>query len=110
MRILPALLVAAVALAPAARAHGFVEVIPEDEVSVLFNQPSVLRLAYETPRRANTRGTPRLMQLLNPGFDSVLKAYVDPNAKKTIGLPLGGVRLAGGETGRSSSFRATRER
>jgi hypothetical protein len=54
-------------------------------------------IIYETARRANKRETPRLMQLLNPGFDSVLKVYADPNAKKSLGLSLGGVRLAGGE-------------
>ena len=52
---------------------------------------------YETARRANRRGTVRLMQLLNPGFDSLVKVFADPNAKKTLGLSISGVRLAGGE-------------
>lgn len=52
---------------------------------------------YETARRANRRGSVRLMQLLNPGFDSLVKVFADPNAKKTLGLSISGVRLSGGE-------------
>ncbi|NME67039.1 hypothetical protein [Flammeovirga aprica] len=37
-----------------------------------------------------------LMQLLNPGFDHVVKVYKDPNAKQTGGLGVGGVKLTGG--------------
>jgi len=39
----------------------------------------------------------RLLQLLNPGFDSQIKVYQDPNAKKTMGVGVGGVNLIGGE-------------
>ncbi|WP_156152229.1 hypothetical protein [Flammeovirga sp. OC4] len=37
-----------------------------------------------------------LMQLLNPGFDHVVKVYKDPNAKETTGLGVGGIKVTGG--------------
>ncbi|AZQ61694.1 hypothetical protein EI427_05440 [Flammeovirga pectinis] len=37
-----------------------------------------------------------LMQLLNPGFDHVIKVYKDPNAKQTGGLDVGGIKVTGG--------------
>ncbi|MBB3698896.1 hypothetical protein KMW28_09010 [Flammeovirga yaeyamensis] len=37
-----------------------------------------------------------LMQLLNPGFDHVVKVYKDPNAKQTGGLGVAGVKVTGG--------------
>jgi len=54
-------------------------------------------IIFEPARRTNRAGTIRLMQLLNPGFDGRIKVFADPNARKTLGLSLGGVRLAGGE-------------
>ncbi|MFY0600044.1 MAG: hypothetical protein JXR03_10260 [Cyclobacteriaceae bacterium] len=38
-----------------------------------------------------------LMQLLNPGFDSKIKVYLDPNAKETGGIGVGGIKVTGGE-------------
>ena len=38
-----------------------------------------------------------MMQLLNPGFDSKIKVYVDPNAGESAGVGVGGVKLVGGE-------------
>lgn len=37
-----------------------------------------------------------LMQLLNPGFDSKIKVYLDPDAKETNGISLSGIQLSGG--------------
>src|SRR5690349_6396939 len=36
-----------------------------------------------------------MMQLLNPGFDSKIKVYADPNANQTGGLSMGGVQFTG---------------
>jgi hypothetical protein len=47
--------------------------------------------------RANKAGKLRLMQLLNPGFDTRVKVFADPNAQKTGGLAIGGIRVSGGE-------------
>lgn len=38
-----------------------------------------------------------MMQLLNPGFDSKIKVYLDPNAKETGGIGVGGIKVTGGE-------------
>ncbi|MFT6866930.1 MAG: hypothetical protein ACJA08_001768 [Cyclobacteriaceae bacterium] len=38
-----------------------------------------------------------MMQLLNPGFDSKIKVYLDPNAKETKGMSVGGIKVGGGE-------------
>lgn len=54
-------------------------------------------IIFETARRSTKKGTPRLMQLLNPGFDGGIKVFADPNAKKTMGLSIGGAKLLGGE-------------
>ena len=54
-------------------------------------------IIFETARRATRSGNARLMQLLNPGFDGEIKVFADPNAKKTMGLSIGGAKLLGGE-------------
>ncbi len=54
-------------------------------------------IIFETARRSTKKGTPRLMQLLNPGFDGGIKVFADPNARKTMGLSIGGAKLLGGE-------------
>lgn len=54
-------------------------------------------IIFETAMRANKAGRIRLMQLLNPGFDSRIKVFADPNAQKTGGLAIGGIRVSGGE-------------
>jgi hypothetical protein len=54
-------------------------------------------IIYETALSHNKEGKTRLLQLLNPGFDSKIKVYVDPNAQETMGLGLAGVKLTGGK-------------
>jgi hypothetical protein len=39
----------------------------------------------------------RLMQLVNPGFDSKIQVFDDPGGKETGGLNAGGVQLTGGK-------------
>jgi hypothetical protein len=48
---------------------------------------------YELAMLDKKKDKPRMMQLLNPGFDSKIKVYLDPNAKETKG----GMLLGGGE-------------
>lgn len=40
---------------------------------------------------------PRFMQLLNPGFDSQIRVFADPNANETGTLSMGGLAITGGE-------------
>jgi hypothetical protein len=54
-------------------------------------------LIFETALSHNKEGKTRLLQLLNPGFDSKIKVYVDPNAQETMGIGLAGVKLTGGK-------------
>lgn len=54
-------------------------------------------IIFETAQRANKAGKLRLMQLLNPGFDSKIKVFADPNANQTAGIGVGGVKITGGE-------------
>lgn len=54
-------------------------------------------IIFETAMRHNKSGKIRLMQLLNPGFDSKIKVFANPNAQKTSGLSVGGIRVTGGE-------------
>ena len=54
-------------------------------------------IIFETAMRSNKKGTLRLMQLLNPGFDSKIKVFADPNAMTSSTLAVKGVQLAGGE-------------
>jgi hypothetical protein len=51
---------------------------------------------FETALTAKKNETYRLMQLLNPGFDSKIKVFAEPS-KKTGGLNVGGLQLTGGE-------------
>lgn len=53
-------------------------------------------IVFETAMRHNKAGKLRLMQLLNPGFDSQIKVFADPNAKETMGVGIGGMKLTGG--------------
>ncbi len=56
---------------------------------------SMLDADYYIFRRVvDKKGKPRILQLLNPGFDSKMQAYADPRAKQT-----GGTKLTGGLTG-----------
>ena len=54
-------------------------------------------IIYEQALLPKKKDKYRLLQLVNPGFDSVLKVYNDPNANETGGLGLGGVKITGGE-------------
>ncbi len=54
-------------------------------------------IIFETAMRSNKAEKLRLMQLLNPGFDSRIKVFADPNAKETAGIGIAGVKLTGGE-------------
>lgn len=54
-------------------------------------------IIFETAQRANKSGSLRLMQLLNPGFDSKIKVYANPNATETTGIGIGGIKITGGE-------------
>jgi hypothetical protein len=53
-------------------------------------------LIFETALTAKKSDTYRLMQLLNPGFDTKIKVFAEPS-KKTGGLNVVGVQLTGGE-------------
>ena len=56
---------------------------------------SLLEADYFLYRRVvDKKGKPRILQLLNPGFESKMQVYVDPKAKET-----GGSKLTGGLTG-----------
>lgn len=54
-------------------------------------------IIFETAQRANKSGSLRLMQLLNPGFDSKIKVFANPNANQTTGIGVGGIKITGGE-------------
>jgi hypothetical protein len=54
-------------------------------------------IIFEQALRATKKDKPAMMQLLNPGFDHVVKVYADPNAKETGGLSVGGIALTGGK-------------
>jgi len=53
-------------------------------------------IIFETAMRHNKKSKLRLMQLLNPGFDTHIKVFADPNAKETTGVGIAGVKLTGG--------------
>jgi len=54
-------------------------------------------IIFEQALRATKKDKPAMMQLLNPGFDHVIKVYADPNANETNGLSIEGVSLTGGK-------------
>ena len=78
----------------AASSTGSIKQITKTDFSEIQEREYVI---FETALRNNKRAEPRLMQLLNPGFDSVIKVYTDPNAKETKGVGIGGIKLTGGE-------------
>ena len=56
---------------------------------------SILEADYYIYRRVvDKKGKPRILQLINPGFDEKMQVYIDPKAKQT-----GGAKLTGGLTG-----------
>jgi hypothetical protein len=53
-------------------------------------------IIFETAMRHNKNEKLRLMQLLNPGFDTHIKVFADPNPnRKTSGIGIAGVKLTG---------------
>ncbi len=54
-------------------------------------------LIFEQALINRKKDKPRLLQLLNPGFDSKIKVFVDPTATETAGVGIGGVKISGGE-------------
>ncbi|MEO9966583.1 MAG: hypothetical protein ABJF11_12375 [Reichenbachiella sp.] len=56
---------------------------------------SILNADYYIYRRVvDKKGKPRILQLINPGFENKMQVYIDPKAKET-----GGAKLTGGLTG-----------
>lgn len=53
-------------------------------------------IIFETALTAKKTDPYRLLQLINPGFDSKIKVFAEPN-KKSGGFNVGGVQLTGGE-------------
>lgn len=53
-------------------------------------------IVFEQALRATKKDKPAMMQLLNPGFDHVIKVYADPNANETGGLQSGDITITGG--------------
>lgn len=51
---------------------------------------------FETATTPAQKETKRILQLLNPGFDSKVKVFAEPGAK-TGGLSIGGLQVTGGE-------------
>lgn len=52
---------------------------------------------FEKALLPKKKDKPVMMQLLNPGFDSKIKVYLNPNAKETKGVSLGGIKVTGGD-------------
>lgn len=53
-------------------------------------------IIFETALAAAKSDKYRLLQLINPGFDSKIKVYAEPSAK-TGGFSMGGLQISGGE-------------
>ena len=53
-------------------------------------------VVFETAMTPKKTDTYRLLQLLNPGFDSKIKVFAEPSSK-TGGLNVGGIQVTGGE-------------
>lgn len=51
---------------------------------------------FEQALRATRKDKPAMMQLLNPGFDHVIKVYANPNANETGGLKINDIAVTGG--------------
>ena len=54
-------------------------------------------IIFEQAMRATKKDKPAMMQLLNPGFDHVIKVYADPNANETGGFQVNDVAITGGK-------------
>ena len=51
---------------------------------------------FETATTPGAKEKKRILQLLNPGFDTMIKVFAEPGAK-TAGLNIGGLQVTGGE-------------
>ena len=63
------------------------------DLNGIVNREWVIFETATTPAQKETR---RILQLLNPGFDSKIKVFAEPGAK-TGGLSIGGLQVTGGE-------------
>lgn len=54
-------------------------------------------IIYEQALLPKKKDKYRLLQLVNPGFDSRIKVYYNPTGNETSGVSLGDVQLSGGE-------------
>jgi hypothetical protein len=54
-------------------------------------------IIYEQALLPKKKDKYRLLQLVNPGFDSRIKVYYNPSGNETSGISLGDVQLTGGE-------------
>lgn len=52
---------------------------------------------YVVESCSSRKSKPRLMQILNPGWEKPLQVFANPNAGKTASYGFGGLTLAGGE-------------
>lgn len=73
-------------------ANSIVRTIKTDFHSILNRE----YIVFEQALRATKKDKPAMMQLLNPGFDHIIKVYADPNANETGGLRSGDVTITGG--------------
>jgi len=73
-------------------AHSIMETAKTDFNDIVNREWIIFETAL-IPKKADTY---RLMQLLNPGFDSKIKVFAEPG-KKTGGLSVGGLNITGGE-------------
>jgi len=54
-------------------------------------------IEFEQALQPGDKNKYALLQLLNPGFDSKIKVYSDPNGPKTATTTIGGMAVTGGE-------------
>jgi hypothetical protein len=81
-------------LAMMAESSSSIKEMTHSDFDEIVNREYII---FETAMRSNRAAKLRLMQLLNPGFDSKIKVFADPNAKETGGIGLGGIQLTGGQ-------------
>jgi hypothetical protein len=54
-------------------------------------------IIYEQALLPKKKNKYRLLQLVNPGFDSRIKVYYNPSGNETSGVSMGDIQLTGGE-------------
>lgn len=74
-------------------AGSSIQELASADLNSIVQREWVLFETAVTPRQKETQ---RILQLLNPGFDSRIKVFAEPNAK-TGGLSIGGIQVTGGE-------------